>query len=153
MKDVLPDNLGPQKDESRDTAYCSYSGFSFNDFEDVGPDETVEEFITRKLQFPECHDSAFEIFDDIYMVSKYLSSNLERDNRVSVTTAAGNRFEVSIMLNIDLIKVNDRRCHFFYCHKLSLFYNSNSLKSLFVFLFNGAYRYHCKIYSTTVSQG
>ena len=101
VKDVLPDNLGPQKDESRDTAYCSYSGFSFNDFEDVGPNETVEEFITRKLQFPECHDSAFEIFDDIYMVSKYLSSNLERDSRVSVTTAAGNRFEVSIMLNID----------------------------------------------------
>ena len=96
MRDILPDNLGPQKDESRDTAYCSYSSFSFNDFdlEEISSSETVDQFISRKLQFPECHDFAYEIFDDIYMVSTYLSSFLEKDPRLSVTTAAGNRFEV-----------------------------------------------------------
>ena len=96
VRDILPENLGPQKDESRDTAYCSYSSFSFNDFdlEGVSSTETVDQFISRKLQFPECHDFAYEIFDDIYMVSTYLSSFLEKDPRLSVTTAAGNRFEV-----------------------------------------------------------
>ncbi|KAL5256751.1 hypothetical protein ACHWQZ_G011870 [Mnemiopsis leidyi] len=96
VRDILPENLGPQKDESRDTAYCSYSSFSFNDFdlEGVSSTETVDQFISRKLQFPECHDFAYEIFDDIYMVSTYLSSFLEKDPRLSVTTAAGNRFEI-----------------------------------------------------------
>ena len=119
VRDILPDNLGPQRDESRDTAYCSYSSFSFNDFDlaEISSSETVDQFISRKLQFPECHDFAYEIFDDIYMVSTYLSSFLEKDPRLSVTTAAGNRFEVRHLNRIStcfLLNERDFNFKFFY---------------------------------------
>lgn len=91
--------MGRQKDDSRDTAYCSYSSFthSLNDSTDYWENETVAQYIARKLQFSECHDIAYEVFDDIYMVSTYLKKDLEKDTRISVTTAAGNRFEVSLL--------------------------------------------------------
>ena len=95
VRDVLPHNLGPQSDMTRDTAYCSYSNFSLNDFRDVLENESVDDFISRKLQFPECHDFAYEIFDDIYMVSNHLSSDLAKSVDASVTTAAGNRFQIT----------------------------------------------------------
>ena len=90
---VFTENQGPQQDTSRDTAYCTYSNFC-ND-NDIVDDETVEEFINRKFQFPECHDFAYEIFDDIYMVSEYLSAYLKEDPKnLFVTTASGNRFKI-----------------------------------------------------------
>ena len=76
-------------------------------FQDALDNETVKEYISRKLQFPECHDYAYETFDDMYMIqnktdilSNYLkvarlnSRFLEDKAELSVTTAAGNRFEV-----------------------------------------------------------
>ncbi|XP_063674397.1 uncharacterized protein LOC134811484 [Bolinopsis microptera] len=93
---VFTENQGPQKDVSRDTAYCTYSKF-FGKVagDDIVDNETVEEFINRKFQFPECHDFAYEIFDDIYMVSEYLSAYLKEDpTNLFVTTAAGSRFKI-----------------------------------------------------------
>ena len=79
-------------------------------FQDAYENETVKEYISRKLQFPECHDYAYETFDDMYMIqnktdilSNYLkvarlnSRFLEDKAELSVTTAAGNRFEVGVL--------------------------------------------------------
>ena len=124
VKEVLPANLGSQHDQSRDTAYCSFSSFTLAELRDVSVNETVEEFINRKLQFPECHGFAYEIFDDIYMVSRYLSRYLERKSILSVTTAAGNRFKIT--QGNKLIRTNSPATRDRYTRLISLVTNSNN---------------------------
>ena len=86
-------------DDSRNTAYCSYSTFTKNRFKDFQSQlETVEQYINRIFMFPECKDFAFEIFDDIFMVTNHLKTFLDKDQGLSVTTAAGNRFQVSNLI-------------------------------------------------------
>ncbi|KAL5257658.1 hypothetical protein ACHWQZ_G012542 [Mnemiopsis leidyi] len=130
VKEVLPTNLGPQLDMSRDTAYCSYSTLTLDEIRNVTENETVEEFISRKWQFPECHGFAYEIFDDIYMVSRYLSRYLETKSMLSVTTAAGNRFKVT--QENKLVRTNSPSTRDRYTRLISLVTNSKNTAMLSV---------------------
>lgn len=133
VSDQLFQNLGRQVDHTRNTAYCRYDAFAdrrFRDFESES--ETVESYINRTFMFPECRDFAFEIFDDIFMVAplqggKKLSDRkhrrgLRENVNLSVTTAAGNRFQV---VNGKLNRTNDPFTRERYTRLVSLITNNN----------------------------